>query len=173
MRGSSALEPVGGSRDGDSRRRGKQLVDAEGRPAAASQLERVEAPVVLRERAGIPSPPSNAASNWRFTASWLTTTAVPPRLRRAMSVRPCTARSRTTGSGSTPTRHRRSPLGDYRLPVDARPLSVVPVKQARVGCHTTAGTLGDRLRGLPRPQQRAGDDGGHVAARRRPEPPGL
>jgi hypothetical protein len=66
-----------------------------------------------------------------------------------------------------------APLGDYRLPVDARPLSVVPVKQARVGCHTTAGTLGDRLRGLPCPQQRAGDDGGHVAARRRPEPPGL
>jgi hypothetical protein len=48
---------------------------------------------------GSPKPGSNTASTWRLTASWL---AVPPRQRRAMSVRPATARSRTADVVSTP-----------------------------------------------------------------------
>ena len=123
MRGSSALEPVGGSRDGDSRRRGKQLVDAEGRPAAASQLERFEALVVLRERAGIPQPAIERSQQLAVHRVVADHTAVPPRLRRAMSVRPCTARSRTTGIARRPARHRRSPTG--RLPTPGRCPSTV------------------------------------------------
>ena len=42
------------------------------------------------------------ASTSRFTASWLTTTTVPPRLCRTMSARPAMARSRTADRGSTP-----------------------------------------------------------------------
>ncbi len=85
-----------------TRRVGGQFVDAENSPPVVSPLQHVEAPVGLRKRVRIPSPASNATSTWRFTASWLTTTTVPPLWRRAMSVSPLTARFRTADRGSTP-----------------------------------------------------------------------
>jgi hypothetical protein len=92
-----------------------------------------------------------------------------------MSVRPFTARSRTTTSGSTPGAPSTEP---HRATTDSRlvprPPPVIPVDKATVRCHLQPGPIGDRLRCLPRPAQRAGDDGGEPAgAQHRPEPPGL
>ena len=49
-------------------------------PGGSPRSPRVlEHPLFCGSVPGSPSSASNATSSWRFTASWLTTTAVPPR----------------------------------------------------------------------------------------------
>jgi hypothetical protein len=68
----------------------------------------------------------------------------------------------------------RAPPGGHRFLVRAGPRSVVTVDQALIGGYRQPGLVGDGLRRLDRPPQRAGDhQGGAPRAQRRPEPPGL
>ena len=121
---------------------------------------------------GSPSLASSATSAWRFTASWLTTTTAPPTLRRAISVSPLTARSRTADRGSTPGARSTEPHSAAVRAAGAGD-ALIPVHR-----HGSAATANQHDR---RPARRsvalaaqAGDNGGQPPCpQSRTEPPGL
>jgi hypothetical protein len=68
----------------------------------------------------------------------------------------------------------RAPPGNHRFLRRAGPRPVIAIDQALIRHDHQSGLVGDGLRGLDRPLQRAGDDQGRMArAQHRPEPRGL
>jgi hypothetical protein len=117
-----------------------EFVDAQDRPVVASQLESVEAPVVLRERAGIPRPGIERDQQLAVHR------VVADHHRRAAAAAP----GDVGQAPHRPLSHYRqwlnarrvingAPPGNYGLSVGACPLPVVPVEQTPIGGHVATG----------------------------------